>query len=266
MSQAQAGTVSLEARDGVLRIGLDRTAKRNAFDLPLYHALSSALGRLQRDPSLRCGVLFAHGPHFTGGIDLPQWTPHFAEGRRPPLPDDGLDPLGQDQSRLLRKPLLAAAQGWCLTIGIELLLACDIRIAAADTRFAQIEVARGIYPIGGATIRFVQEAGWGNAMRWLFTGDEFDAQEALRIGLVQEVVPTGANPLDRALAIAASIARQAPQAVTATLDSARHARMESERAELPRLMPELQRLLGTEDAAEGLRAFHERRPGRFTGR
>ncbi|MDT5300538.1 MAG: hypothetical protein QOG79_3780, partial [Mycobacterium sp.] len=71
--------------------------------------------------------------------------------------------------------MVAAAQGRCLTLGIELLLAADIRIAASDTRFAQMEVLRGIYPFGGATIRLPRQAGWGNAMRWLLTGDEFDA-------------------------------------------------------------------------------------------
>jgi enoyl-CoA hydratase len=259
------GNVSTERRDGVLMIGLDRVAKRNAVDVEMYLALSTALGELQRDPDLRCGVLFAHGDHFTGGIDLPQWTPHFAENRRPPLPDGGIDPLGLDAGRILGKPLVMAVQGHCLTIGIELLLAADIRIAAAGTRFAQIEILRGIYPIGGATIRFVQEAGWGNAMRWLLTGDPFDANEALRIGLVQEIVPDGTQ-LDRAMAIATTIARQAPQGVAATLSSARTARAEGELVEIPRLMPALQRLLRTEDAAEGMRAFVERRPGRFTGR
>ena len=82
-------------------------------------------------------------------------------------------------------------QGICLTIGIELLLATDIRIAARSTRFGQIEIKRGIYPVGGATLRFPREVGWANAMRWLLTGDEFDAAEALRIGLVQEVVEHG---------------------------------------------------------------------------
>lgn len=259
------GTVTLERRGGILLAGLDRTAKRNAFDIPMYEALSRALGELERDPELRCGLLFAHGDHFTGGIDLPQWTPHFAANRRPPLPDGGMDPLGLDAGRILSKPLVMAVQGWCMTIGIELLLAADIRIAAADTRFAQIEVHRGIYPIGGATIRFVQEAGWGNAMRWLLTGDGFDAAEALRMGLVQEVTPVG-RQFECALAIAATIARQAPQAVASTLASSRTARAEGERAEIPKLMPELQRLLRTEDAAEGMRAFLERRPGNFTGR
>src|SRR3984885_13624400 len=90
-------------------------------------------------------------------------------------------------------PLVAAAHGWCMTLGIELLLAADVRIAATGTRFAQLEVQRGIYPFGGATLRLPREAGWGNAMRWLLTGDEFDAAEAHRIGLVQQVAADAAE-------------------------------------------------------------------------
>ena len=82
-----------------------------------------------------------------------------------------------------------------------MLLATDIRVAASDTRFAQIEIKRGIYPVGGATIRFMREVGWGNAMRYLLTGDEFSAEEAYRIGLVQEVVAPG-QQVTRARALA----------------------------------------------------------------
>ncbi len=257
--------LSLERRGTVLLIGLDRVAKRNAFDLALYSQLALALGQLERDPELRCGVLFAHGEHFTGGIDLPQWLPHFRDGHTPPLPDDGLDPLGLDAARTRSKPLVMAVQGICYTIGIELLLAADIRIAADTTRFAQIEVKRGIYPIGGATVRFAQEVGWGNAMRWLLTGDTFDAHEALRMGLVQQVVTAGAV-IETAFAIAWTIADQAPLAVRATLSAARLTREAAETRAIPRLMPDMLPLLDTDDAREGLAAFLERRPGRFTGR
>src|SRR6202011_3363484 len=114
-------------------------------------------------------------------------------------PDDGRDPWRLDGA--WTTPLIAVAHGWCMTLGIELLLAADIRIAAAGTRFTQLEVQRGIYPFGGATIRLPREAGWGNAMRWLLTGDEFDAAEAHRIGLVQEVTEPG-KELERAVALA----------------------------------------------------------------
>jgi enoyl-CoA hydratase len=92
---------------------------------------------------------------------------------------------------LRTKPVVVAVQGVCFAVGIELMLAADMVVAAEDTRFGQIEVRRGIFPNHGATLRIVERAGCGNAMRYLLTGDEFDAATALRLGLVQEVVPTG---------------------------------------------------------------------------
>lgn len=265
MSNPAAAPLTVERHGAVLCLGLNRVAKRNAFDLDMYAALSAALGQADRDDAIRCSLLFAHGEHFTGGIDLPQWLPHFREGRSAPLPDGGLDPCGLDPARARTKPLVMAVQGYCYTLGIELLLAADVRIAADSARFAQIEVARGIYPIGGATLRLVQEAGWGNAMRWLLTGDGFDAAEALRIGLVQSVVPHG-EQFAAALRIAQTIAAQAPLAVRATLRSARLQRDAAEAAAAARLLPDMLPLLSSDDAQEGLRAFLDRRPGRFTGR
>jgi enoyl-CoA hydratase/carnithine racemase len=257
------GTVTLERHGHVLAIGLARVAKRNAFDLPLWEALCQAYGALDRDPSLHVGVLHAHGDHFTGGLDLPQWAPVFASGKWT-IPDGGLDPLGLTGPRLT-KPIVCAIQGTCLTIGIELLLATDVRVAADSTRLGQIEIQRGIYPVGGATIRLPREVGWANAMRWLLTADTFDAAEALRIGLVQEVVPHG-QQLARALALAETIAARAPLGVYATLASSRHALPAEEQAAAQRLLPDLQPLLASDDMQEGLRAFAERRPGRFSGK
>jgi len=258
------GKVMMERREHVLLIGLDRATKRNAFDLPMYHALCQTYTDLERDDDLRCGVLFAHGDHFTAGIDLAQWAPAFAAGGFP-LPEGTIDPLNLGLGAPgLSKPMVVAVQGICLTLGIELMLAADVRVAAEDTRFAQIEVKRGIYPVGGATLRFPAEAGWGNAMRYLLTGDEFSAQEAHRMGLIQEVVPAG-KQLERAVELAKTIAAQAPLAVRATLASARLAR-ESEAQAAQRLLPDLLPIMQSEDAREGLASFLERRQGRFTGR
>jgi enoyl-CoA hydratase len=257
------GTVSVERRGHVLVVGLNRPAKRNAFDLPLWDALCMAWGELDRDDGLRVGVLHAHGDHFTGGLDLPQWAGVFSSGAWK-IPDGGIDPLGLTGPRV-RKPVVAAVQGTCLTIGIELLLAMDIRIASQTARFGQIEVKRGIYPVGGATLRFPREVGWGNAMRWLLTGDEFGADEALRIGLAQEVVAPGAQ-LARAIALAETIAAQAPLGVYATLASSRAAIPAAERAAEAKLMPDLVPIMKSADVQEGLRAFMERRPGTFEGR
>jgi enoyl-CoA hydratase/carnithine racemase len=178
----------------------------------------------------------------------------------PPLPEGGIDPLMREQH--LSKPVVIALQGWCLTIGIELLLAADIRVAAQGTRFAQIEVKRGIFPVGGATVRLVQELGWGNAMRILLTAEEFSAEDALRWGLIQEVVPAG-QQLERALALAQSVARQSPAGIRATLASARLARAQGERAAFARMMADMQAAVAGPDAIEGLNAFLERREPRF---
>jgi enoyl-CoA hydratase/carnithine racemase len=257
------GTVSLERRGHVLVMGLDRAAKRNAFDLALWDALGRAYAALDRDDALRVGVLHAHGEHFTGGVDLAQWSGKFASGKWE-LADGALDPLGLAGPRV-RKPVVAAVQGTCLTIGIELLLATDVRVAATTARFGQIEIKRGIFPVGGATLRFPRECGWGNAMRWLLTGDTFDAAEALRIGLVQEVVEPG-RQLPRALELADTIAAQAPLGVYATLASSRAAIPNAEHAATARLMPDLEPIMKSADVQEGLRSFVERRDAKFTGR
>lgn len=247
----------------VLLIGLNRPTKKNAFDLPMLHGLATAYTVLDEDPELRCGVVYAHGADFTAGLDLMSVGPHLAAGERL-FPDEVIDPWGT-QGRPCRKPVVVAVRGLCLTLGIELLLNAELCVAGTDARFAQIEVRRGLFPFGGGTVRWVQRVGWGNAMRWLLTGDELDAAEAHRIGLVQEVVPPG-EVLHRALALADHIAAQAPLGVAATLRSSRLAAREGEARAMAALLPELQALMGSEDTTEGMRSFVERRAGRFVGR
>ncbi len=128
-----------------------------------------------------------------------------------------------------------------------------------------IEIKRGIYPVGGGTVRLIQEVGWGNAMRYLLTADEITAGEALRIGLVQEVVEPG-KQLEKAAVIAKTIADQAPLGVRATLQSARLSRAEGEAAAMKRLLPDLIPIMTSDDAAEGLKSFIERRKAKFTGK
>jgi enoyl-CoA hydratase len=256
-------SVIVDQRDHVLHIGLNRPAKRNAFNVEMLEELGRAYERLERDDDLRVGVLYANGDNFTAGLDLAEVGPRLIEGSLD-WPDDARNPWRND-GRPWTKPVVAAVHGWCLTLGIELLLAADIRIASADTRFAQLEVQRGIYPFGGATTRLPREAGWGNAMRWLLTGDEFDAAEALRIGLVQEVVESGTQ-IDRAVQLALRIATfSAPLAVRATLSAAQRANREGERAAEERFVDDVVALFKTKDGAEGMLSFMERRPARFVG-
>lgn len=256
--------VTVDRRGPLLLIGLNRPEKRNAADLAMLEQLALAYGELDRDPELRVGVVHAHGEHFTAGLDLGDLAPRIGPDGLRIVPEGGINPWGTEGAQV-SKPVVLAVQGTCLTLGIELALASDVVIAADDTVFAQLEVARAILPFGGATTRFAARAGWGDAMRWMLTGDRFDAAEAHRMGLVQEVVPAGAQ-LDRALELAERIAAQAPLAVQATLANARLADRERPAAAEARLQGELVRLMRTDDARIGLEAFMTRTTPQFTGR
>jgi enoyl-CoA hydratase len=256
--------VLTERRGHLLLIGLNRPEKRNAADFAMLQQLALAYGELERDPELRVGVVHGVGEHFTAGLDLADVGPRLGPNGLDIVPAGGINPWQVDGTALT-KPVVMAVQGTCLTLGIELMLASDIVVAAESTRFGQIEVSRGILPFGGATIRFPRAAGWGNAMRWLLTGDLFDAAEAHRMGLVQEVVPAGVE-LERALELAGRIAAQAPLAVQATLASARVALRDGAEAAEVGLQPALARLAASEDARTGMEAFLTRTPAEFRGR
>lgn len=257
--------ITVEEKEHVLLIGLNRPDKMNAFDPEMFMQLAEALGKLHNNREFRCGMLFAHGNHFTSGLDMAKWVGIFTSGQFPELPEGLCDPFGLDENRRPGKPLVMAVHGICYTIGLELMLAADVRVASTDTRFGQIEVKRGIYPVGGATVRLHEEIGWGNAMRYLLTGDEISAEEAFRLGLVQELAPPG-EQYDRALAIAETIAEQAPLGVQASLLSARLSRYEGAKKAVSRLLPDLEPIMNSEDALEGVQSFIERRKARFKGK
>lgn len=259
-----APRVITERRGPVFLIGLNRPDKRNAADFAMLQQLALAYGELERDPELRVGLVHAIGEHFTGGLDLADVGPRLGPNGLDMVPEGGLNPWQVD-GRGLSKPVVIAVQGICLTLGIELMLASDVVIAAASTTFGQIEVQRGILPFGGATIRFPRAVGWGNAMRYMLTGDRFDATEAYRLGLVQQIVPDGTQ-LGRALDLADRIAAQAPLAVQATLGNARLAVREGDAAAETALQPELARLAATADARIGMEAFLTRTPAAFIGK
>lgn len=252
------------AKDGhVFIIEIDRVQKRNAFTPQMLTAISEAYDVYEDDSELWCALVCAKGDHFSAGLDLMAMAPVFNQGGNP-MAETSVNPWGTG-GRPRTKPVVVAVQGTCLTLGIELILASDVAVAADNTAFAQIEVKRGIFPFGGATTRFHARCGWGNAMRWILTGDKFDAAEAHRMGLVQEVAPAG-QERERALAIAKTIAAQAPLAVQATLQSAWESVHEGERAAHQNLNATVRRLAGTADAAEGMASFVERRDAVFTGK
>ncbi|MFF8786283.1 crotonase/enoyl-CoA hydratase family protein [Streptomyces sp. NPDC015125] len=248
----------------VLTITLNRPEKANAIDADMIEGLSHAYARLSDDPTLRVAVVRSNGPHFTGGLDLASLAPRLATGGEGLIPDTGRDPWGM-YGEPATKPVVVAVHGRCFTAGLELVLNADLCVAAADTLFGQQEVTRGIVALGGATVRLPRRAGWGNAMRYLLTGDRFDAQEAWRMGVVQEVVDPG-EQFDRATALAHRIAQQAPLAVQATLADARAALRGPIAASAASLRGEVgPRLFATADATEGISALIERRTPVYTG-
>ena len=252
--------ITLEVRDHILLIGLNRPDKLNAADEEMLHGLSLAYGQLDADPNLWVGLVFAHGDHFTAGLDLMDVGPKMAAGKLSLVPEGGLDPWGMS-TRQVSKPVVMATRGTCFTLGVELALASDVVIAATDSRFAQLEVARAILPFGGGTIRFPKVAGHANAMRYLLTGDSFGSDEALRMNLITEVVEPGVE-FDRALELAQAIASQAPLAVQATLASARASDVEQEKQEV---FKRLGKLMQTQDVQRGMQAFMTKQPAKFEG-
>jgi len=263
---APQGRITTEQRGAVLLIGIDRPAKRNGFTPPMMRALAEAYTQLDDDPTLRVGVLHAHGDHFTAGLDLPTFAPLMQRGESA-VPHGLVDPLnlGDAGWRRRTKPLVVAVKGITYTLGIELMLAADIVVAADNGRFSQLEVARGIMATGGATLRMAERAGLGNALLHLLTGDIFDSAEALRLNFVQRVVPAG-EELDEALRIAQTIAAQAPLAVVATRLNALKAVEHGPLVAMAEFDAVQQGLAHSEDAQEGVAAFREKRAPVFAGR
>ena len=256
------GKVSREIEQHIFLIGLDRIDKRNAFDSHMIDDLSLALTEYEDNDQLRCAIIFAHGDHFTAGLDLTELQPKMASGIFSSDPNI-INPWGTS-GRKRKKPVIVAVHGYCYTAGIELLLNADIAIAQNNTQFTQIEVLRGILPFGGATSRFVKSAGWSNAMRYLLTGDLFDAQTALNLNLITEL--TADRPLNRAIELAQRIAKAAPLAVQATLAAAKDAIELSESKSFENLNKHLKPLLASNDVQEGVKAMLERREPLFTGK
>ena len=255
--------ITYETDGYICLIGLNRANKRNAFDSHMIQQLSEALTHYDNDDNLRCALIFAHGEHFTAGLDLMELQDKWDKGAFE-FNDDEIDPWGIS-GKLRTKPVVVAVQGTCFTAGIELMLNSDVVIASDNCNFAQMEVQRGIMPFGGATVRFVAAAGWQKAMPYLLTGKAFDAQTADRLNLVSEVVPNG-EEYERAMTIAKEICQAAPLGVQGLLSSAQDVSRSGTAAALANIHSYLPHLFHSEDAREGAMAMVERREAEFKGR
>jgi enoyl-CoA hydratase/carnithine racemase len=252
--------IRTEVDGRVLKIVVDNVRKKNAFVPQMMVALAEALTEFDRDDELWVAVLCAAGEHTTAGLDMPRFFGPNAEQVEPVA--DEFDPFAL--KRRTMKPVVAVVQGITYTIGIEMMLAADIVIAAETARFCQMESKRGIAPLGGAHFRFLTRTGWGNAMYHLMLCDEFDAQRALQIGLVQEVVPFGRH-IDRGMEIAQAISRNAPLGLRAMKEAALSYIGAGEASAIAAIPAVSKAVMESGDAKEGILSFVERRDACFTG-
>ena len=260
MSEEQL--VLQETRGAVRILTLNRPDKRNALNGPLRCALLGALDAAARDSAVRAIVLTGAGDKaFVAGADIGEF-----EGRSPVDQYRVMkQPTVFDAVERITRPVVAAINGFCLGGGMELALACDIRIASTGARFGQPEVNLGIIPGGGGTQRLPRIVGLGAASRMILTGDLIDAQEALRLRLVEEVVAPDAL-MTRAVAIAETIAAKSPVAVAAAKEATRAALSLPLDEGLKLETALFQLCFASEDKVEGVRAFMEKRTPTFPGR
>eukprot|EP00668_Euglena_longa_P038435 GGOE01049440.1.p1 GENE.GGOE01049440.1~~GGOE01049440.1.p1 ORF type:complete len:295 (-),score=81.72 GGOE01049440.1:340-1224(-) len=263
-------TVITDVSGPILRIGLNRPEKKNAFDASMILALNEAYDKLANDPALRVGLLYSTSDTFTSGLDLPAIQPVLANPAKAlglfPFLKRKVDPYGV-WGRRCPKPVVVAVSGPAFTTGLELSLAADIVIADETAVFAQMEASRGIIPFGGALQRMPAVFGWHNAMRYILTGDLIDVKTAHRFGLVQEIVPKG-QAVARATELAEKVAAQAPLAVQAAMKHARAARAEPGLGPLRllRLFMDVGRLMASADTREAVKAMKEKRAPQFKGK
>jgi enoyl-CoA hydratase/carnithine racemase len=262
---SEDGTVTTALDAHVLTITIDREAKMNSFTPAMFDQLSDAMTELEQNDAAWVGVLTFTGKHTTAGLDLPKFAGSMRDGSRDDAAavDDRVDAFSI--RRRCSKPVVMAVQGVCYTIGIEMMLGVDIVVAADNTRFCQLEPKRGLAVFGGAHVRYVQRAGWGNAMYHLLRADEFNAERALNLGFVQEVVPVG-EQITRAQTLAAEITECAPLAVREIKRAAAVYLDQGERAAFDEIPIMRQATANSEDFAEGIASFQEKRIAVFKGK
>ncbi|WP_207005743.1 enoyl-CoA hydratase-related protein [Trinickia mobilis] len=257
--------VTIERRGTIALIGINRPYIHNRIDPETFTALGRAYYDYDHDPSLRAAVLFGHGDNFSRGIDVDGFRPLVRAGQPLISGDKVIDPLGKTDTPHLTKPLIVVVHGDTWNMAHEIHLVADIRIAAADTRFGQDENTHGRFPGGGSTVRFVHEAGWGNAMRYMLTGDHWSAEEAYRMRVVQEVAPNSKEALARGIAIAEKISACGPLGIKTSLVSAHLALDPSQSEALSKLDAQFGTLFHTRDFQEGRDAEAQGRPPVYIG-
>jgi enoyl-CoA hydratase len=268
-------TVHFEQRDHIGLITIDRPERRGAMNNEAYSQLASHWRTVIRTPAIRVAVITGVQDSYCAGADLKELIPEVAttarerraSGEAPPPPaESGRAPDGQ--VAVLRdiefpKPIVAAVNGPCVASGMEMLLGTDIRFASPNAVFGLPEVCRGLFASGGSTVRLPRQIPFCHAMDILLTGRYLTADEAVRIGLINDVVPRD-QLLERALSMAEMIAANSPTAVVGTKDSVMRG-LGLPREDAFHLESELgMRVFASADAVEGPKAFLEKRAPDWT--
>ncbi|MGH2684747.1 MAG: crotonase/enoyl-CoA hydratase family protein [Actinomycetota bacterium] len=258
----------LVERDGhVVTLTMNRPDARNALSSEMVARLADAWEMVNGEEGIRVAILTGAAGHFSAGADLKAMAGGYGEDEwaRRSQDDPELPWKALLRNYRLTKPLIAAVEGYAVAGGTEILQSTDVRIAGESARFAIAEATRGLFPLGGSTVRLRRQIPYTNAMEILLTGEQISAQEALRIGLIGRVVLDG-EALATARTIAERVASNAPLSVQAIKRSVQETEglpeSEAMKVELEIGLP----IFGTEDAREGARAFKEKRPPQFKGR
>jgi enoyl-CoA hydratase len=249
-----------ESRGSIGIVTINRPQVRNALNHQTIAELVDALETFDRDATIRCMVLTGDDRAFAAGADITQMV---EAGAVDVLDDDRIERWAR--FRALKKPVIAAVSGYALGGGCELALMCDLVVASDTAQFGQPEVKLGIIPGAGGTQRWARGAGKVRAMEAVLTGEPVRAVEAQRMGLINRVVPAGAQ-LEEAMRLAAVIAERPPLAIRLAKAAVNQAFETTLSTGLKYERSLFDLLFASEDKREGMRAFLEKRPGRFTGR
>jgi enoyl-CoA hydratase/carnithine racemase len=254
--------VLYEKKDAIAYVTVNRPKVLNPLNTPTWQDLRTAFEDAQNDPTVRGVILTGAGKAFIAGADISELA------RASAVDAEQASRFGQgvlDLIENLGKPVVAAVNGFALGGGCETAMACTIRIAVESAQFGQPEVALGLLPGGGGTQRLPRLVGKGRALQLILSGEMISAQEAHRIGLVNEVVPT-TDLIARAEAILNRIASNAPLAVKYALEAANKVVETSQREGLLLEASYFGLCAATEDKKEGTTAFLEKRAAQFHGR